>query len=209
MAGTWTPTWQANTDYSLTAVVIPTSFGGYTWRCTTAGTSGGSEPAWPDPLISPTVSDGSVTWSVGTGFRQAIQSGLLTVLQAFAAANPTILRMVMTVRPRSLTTADMPLFYLGDMNETIDTSQGHRTRTFSGFAGYYVDTMGEQIESNDRLNFAADVLADLFTDNFHAANGRSLFAHVGTNDTEIEDNSARYPALEFLFGPTEITEGRT
>ncbi len=124
MAGTWLPYWRANTAYTLTAVVIPTTFGGFTWRCTSPGTSGGTEPIWPDPLISPTVVDSGVTWSVGTGFRQALQNGLASIVQTFATANPTIIRAVKTVRPPSFETGEMPLFYIGDMSETVATSQG-------------------------------------------------------------------------------------
>src|SRR5439155_12148752 len=50
MSALWQPQWQASHAYALTAVVIPTTFTGYTWRCTTAGTSAGVEPALPaDP----------------------------------------------------------------------------------------------------------------------------------------------------------------
>jgi hypothetical protein len=211
MAGLWQPYWRANTAYSLTAVVIPTAtvFAGWTWRCTVAGTSGGTEPVWPDPTITPTIVDGGVTWSVGTGARQAFQYGLKSVVQAFSAANPTIVRAVKTVRPRSFETGELPLLYIGDMSESIDTSQGVRTRSFAGFSAFYVDHLGADVDySNDRMNFAADVLADLFTANYHAGGGYSLFTHVGTTDTEFE---VPVPAvgLEFLFAATKIQEGRT
>lgn len=54
--------WGANTAYSLNAVIYrTTTAGSYSWfRCTTAGTSGGSEPTWP---TSGTVTDGSVVWT--------------------------------------------------------------------------------------------------------------------------------------------------
>ncbi len=208
MAGTWLPYWRANTAYTLTAVVIPTTFGGFTWRCTSPGTSGGTEPVWPDPLISPTVVDSGVTWSVGTGFRQALQNGLASIVQGFATANPTIIRAVKTVRPPSFETGEMPLFYIGDMSETVATSQGVRSRQFDGFSGFLVDQLtGDPYYSNDRMNFAADALTDLFSFNPHAASGRSLFQHVGTRDTEFEP-SGSYVALEFLFAPTSVLEGR-
>lgn len=212
MTALWQPYWKAATVYALTAVVIPTTFGGYTWRCTTAGTSGNAEPSWPtDPSTTPTVTDGTVTWSVGTGFRQAVQSGLLSVVTAFAHANPTILRTVRSVRPLSFVNSELPTFYIGDMSESIATTQGIRTRTFSGFSCFLVDAPGATNESNDRMNFAADVLADLFTANLHAANGRSIVQHVATTDTQEQDGSGAntYPALEFAFGSTTVAEGRT
>ncbi len=209
MAGLWQPKWQPNTAYTLTAVVIPTTFGGFTWRCTTAGTSSGTEPTWPDPLISPTVTDGAtLVWTVGTGFRQALQSGLASVVQSFATANPTIIRAVKTVRPPSFETGELPLFFIGDMSETVATSQGVRSRQFDGFSAFLVDQLsGDPYYSNDRMNFAADVLADLFSFNPHAASGRSLFQHVGTRDAEF-DETGKYVALEFLFAPSSVLEGR-
>lgn len=206
---TWTPTWQANTAYALDAVVIPSSFGGYTWYCTTAGTSGLVEPTWPDPKITPTVTDNTVTWTVGSGFRQAIQSGVVTIMTAFSAANPTIVRSVRTVRPRTFTTADLPVFFVGDLNEDVTTSQGTRQRKFSGFSAYLVDFLGEQAESNDRMNFAADVLLDYFTRKLRAASGSSNLQVVAIHDTEFDEGGVRYPALEFVFGETLVLEGRT
>lgn len=212
MSAVWQAAWQANTAYLVPAVVIPTSavFAGYTWRCTTAGTSGATEPTWPDPTVTPTITDGTVVWSVGTGFRQAIQYGLSAVVQAFATANPTIIRSVRTVRPPSFAgSTSLPVFYFGDMNESLTHTSGLRTRTFSGFSCYLVDQLGTIEDSNNRMNFAADVLADLFTLNYHAVSGASILQHTGTNDYEETEGTIRYPALEFTFAQTEVLEGRT
>ena len=207
----WQPTWQTIHAYALTAVVIPTAFGGYTWRCTTAGTSGAVEPIWPDPTLgTTTIVDGTVTWSVGTAFRQALASGIDTLVSAFAVANPTIIRSTRKVRPYNFTNVELPCFYLGDLTETIITRQGNRLRTFSGFSGFLVDAPSSVDEASGRMDFAADVLADLFNANFHAASGRSIFEHIGTIDTEEQDGAGAntYPALEFQFGETETLEGR-
>ena len=210
MTTLWQPYWQANTAYSLLAVVIPTTFGGYTWRCTTAGTSGNAEPTWPDPTVTPTVTDGTVVWSVGTGARQAYQSGVRSLVVNFAAANPTIVRSVRTVRPYSFANTELPCFYIGDMSESDTVDQGTWTRAFSGFSGFLVDNAGSVDESNDRMNFAADALGDLFVINPHAASGRSLFSLTAIRDTEVTDGqgAAVYPALEFVFGSASVLEGR-
>jgi hypothetical protein len=63
------PAWAAATAYTATVAgdrlvgsrVRPTSFTGWWFACTVAGTSGGSEPAWPTTLDA-TVVDGGVTW---------------------------------------------------------------------------------------------------------------------------------------------------
>jgi hypothetical protein len=207
---TWQPVWQPATAYLATAVVIPTTFAGFTWRCTAPGTSGNSEPTWPaDPSVSPTIVDGGVTWSVGTGFRQAIQAAILSVLGTFIAANPTIIRTVRTVRPRSFTTVDLPCFYVGALNESVTHANGIRTRTVEGFSAYLVDNLGEQIESNDRFNFAVDALTDLFTASYHAISGRSILEHTGTIDTETDEGGTAFAAAEFTFGRTFVAEGRT
>ena len=54
--------WAATTAYSLNNRVKPTSQNGYYYVCSTAGTTGGTQPAWPtqDGL---TVTDGTVVWT--------------------------------------------------------------------------------------------------------------------------------------------------
>ncbi len=204
--------WLPNQPYALLAVVSPTTFGvnDHTWQCTVAGTSGATEPTWPDPTTGvTTITDGGVTWSVGTGFRQAIQAGIVAFVGAFAAANPTIIRQVRTTRPRSGGTTEHPFFFIGDMDESIAHSVGIRTRTFTGLTCYWVDELTEQIESNDRANFVADVMCDLFTANFHGAGAPSGIQQVGTYDAEFNEGGVIYPALQFTFAPnTSIAEGR-
>ena len=57
--------WAAETAYILDDYVRPTTlakFTGYIYKCTTAGTSGTSEPTWPTAQGG-TVTDGSVVWT--------------------------------------------------------------------------------------------------------------------------------------------------
>jgi lambda family phage minor tail protein L len=55
--------WAASTSYAVGAIVRATSVQdfGLVFQCAVAGTSGGSQPAWPT-LIDSTTSDGGVTW---------------------------------------------------------------------------------------------------------------------------------------------------
>ena len=61
-------TWQASSAYSSGAYVIPTTFGsiagqqGKIFKCTTAGTSGSSQPTWTT-TEGGTNSDNTVTWT--------------------------------------------------------------------------------------------------------------------------------------------------
>lgn len=62
------PAWIASTAYVSiipASVVQPISPNGYTFVCTTAGTSGVSQPTWPT-TPGTTVTDGSVVWTCGT-----------------------------------------------------------------------------------------------------------------------------------------------
>ena len=54
--------WQATTAYSLTDYRTPTTPNGYRYECTTAGTSGGTEPTWPT-TVGGTVADGTAVWT--------------------------------------------------------------------------------------------------------------------------------------------------
>ena len=58
------PDWQALTPYSVGTLVEPSVGNTYVYRCTAAGTSGGSEPTWPTSGIGSTVNDGSVIWEL-------------------------------------------------------------------------------------------------------------------------------------------------
>jgi hypothetical protein len=66
--------WQPSTSYSVGQFVTPTSGSpNRIYRCTTAGTSGSTEPAWPN-TDNATVNDGTVVWTEATS---AIESGTM------------------------------------------------------------------------------------------------------------------------------------
>ncbi len=54
--------WAASTAYSLGDYVHATTFNGFRYECTTAGTSDTTEPTWP-LVEGETVTDGSVVWT--------------------------------------------------------------------------------------------------------------------------------------------------
>jgi hypothetical protein len=59
--------WAASTAIALNALYMPTSAkeNGYYYKCTTAGTTGATEPTWP---TSGTVTDGTAVWTLVQGF---------------------------------------------------------------------------------------------------------------------------------------------
>jgi hypothetical protein len=68
------PSWIANHAYALNAVVQSNPTNGFTYVCTTAGTSGATPPAWP--TSAGTVTDGTVTWTYGTTIVSQISRSL-------------------------------------------------------------------------------------------------------------------------------------
>jgi len=56
------PTWALVTSYGLGAYIQPSASNGYRYKATVAGTSGGTEPAWPLG-VGQTIADGTVTWT--------------------------------------------------------------------------------------------------------------------------------------------------
>ncbi|MDA8104658.1 MAG: hypothetical protein M0Z71_04695 [Nitrospiraceae bacterium] len=54
--------WVATTAKSLNNLVTPTVANGFYYKCTVAGTTGASQPAWPT-VEGQTVVDGTVTWT--------------------------------------------------------------------------------------------------------------------------------------------------
>jgi hypothetical protein len=54
--------WTASTVYSVGDIVRPVTANGRSYKCTTGGTSGSSQPTWPTTFHG-TVGDGSVVWT--------------------------------------------------------------------------------------------------------------------------------------------------
>jgi len=61
--------WVKQTSYAAGDMVIPTKPNGHFYRCTTAGTSGATEPVWPLPTGSSTINDGA-QWVRLLGYLQ-------------------------------------------------------------------------------------------------------------------------------------------
>lgn len=63
--------WQASHAYSLNDTIVPTTLNDYEYKCTTAGTSGASEPTWTTD-IGDTISDGGVVWTVSYDYEYSL-----------------------------------------------------------------------------------------------------------------------------------------
>jgi prepilin-type N-terminal cleavage/methylation domain-containing protein len=64
------PKWRSGAVYTMNSYIIPTNFNGHYYRCTTAGTSGTTEPNWPVTSAGGvTVMDNSVIWTEHISIR--------------------------------------------------------------------------------------------------------------------------------------------
>lgn len=67
---TWASVWAASTSQSLGSWRRPSVSNNYIYECTTAGTTGSSEPTWPT-TVGNTVADGTATWTCRAQYPNA------------------------------------------------------------------------------------------------------------------------------------------
>jgi lambda family phage minor tail protein L len=77
--------WQASTSYAVGAIVraTTTQASGLVFRCTVAGTSASTEPAWPTDIGS-TITDGGVTWAaISSVYEELAVLGPNAIIELF------------------------------------------------------------------------------------------------------------------------------
>lgn len=139
---------------------------------------------------------------------QDVAAGLLAILDAYKAANPTLLRKTWPERPSTF--SENPLAYVDAGSETILHTQGTRQRTFAPTVTY-VSTFGEK--DIGRRNVVRDGLVDAFTAGVRQVAG---FVIVNTGVTPAEETvvnpstgvASTYPTLVFTFDEIVLMEGR-
>ena len=82
------PTWQATTAYLLGNDVKSVSSNGFVYQCTTAGTSGSTEPTWPISGFGSTVVDGTIVWTLVSAHHPKTEVTLALTSGALATNTP-------------------------------------------------------------------------------------------------------------------------
>lgn len=203
-----TPPWVALTPYLVGARVTPVTPNGLNWYATIAGTSGAAEPTWPtsDPW---TVVDGTVTWRLGTSFRQMAMTGLYQVLVDFREANPWALKGISVARPSNLGKLDLPGAYIAGADESIVHANGVRTRTMSGLAIMVVVPVPDNAEAENAMDCIIDGLQDALTAAYHAIDGSSIMGQTSVAEVPIDEGGVQYLGNLITIGATTKAEGRS
>lgn len=79
------PAWVASTAYTLGQTVEPTADNGFRYVCTTAGTTGATQPTW-STTIGNTVTDGTVIWTVYAQTHEPTEIKLATTAAGLDSA---------------------------------------------------------------------------------------------------------------------------
>lgn len=75
------PDWDNATAYALGYTIEPTTPNTFYYMCTTAGTSGATEPTWPVSGIGSTVVDGTCVWTL-QGLKHPVTEIKLSLTEA-------------------------------------------------------------------------------------------------------------------------------
>jgi len=147
---------------------------------------------------------------MATTFRADIRAGMVTAVEAFITAQPTLLLAVHKSRPTRFT-GDIPFAYVDLLTETARHDSGLRDRVLSPS----IVVVSRPLDNDAQVD-AWDVLVDLLADHFTSY---SQFAAVTiwdrwtitdeSEEIQSSDGSTRtYPAVRFTFANVSISEGR-
>jgi len=104
---------------------------------------------------------------------------------------------------------DLPGAYVGSRDESIDHTNGIRTRTFDGLTVTVVDVVTDNAEAKARMDALIDGLTDIFSASYHGVDGYSILEQTGVSEVPFEEGGISYLANELPFARTSKAEGRT
>ena len=139
--------------------------------------------------------------------RTDFVTGLVSVLNTYKTAHPTLLRGVYTARPDGVA-FEKPAAFVGSRDESVTHDSGLRTRTFNGLTVWVVDTFPVDQQTQDRMDVLVDGLQDAFTAAPHAGGGNTVISITSVSDTEVTMGEAVYRAAVFTFAQGVVQEGR-
>jgi hypothetical protein len=147
---------------------------------------------------------------MATTFRQDITAGLVTILDAFVTANPTLLRRTELAEPPSVM-GDLPIAFVSNRPERIHHDSGIRQRTMSPSV-LVVSNITDNIETVVRHDVLVDKLLDHFTTYPHIASNTvwedMTVADEAYDVAEADGSVRQFYATRFTFEDVTVQEGR-
>lgn len=145
-----------------------------------------------------------------TTARQSIRAGIVGMLQAFQAANPTVIYSVYSARPSGMG-VEAPGTFVGNINEpSIIHTAGVRQRNFSTEVVVFDTFAPSNEEQAARLDIVVDALLDYLTAHADYIAG-TVQAPTSITDGEFSiqggQQTVHYRAVSIAIGAT-IMEGR-
>jgi hypothetical protein len=141
-----------------------------------------------------------------TTFRQDVRAGLVSLLNGFKTANPTMLGSVLPSRPEGFT-GDYPIAFPDSQPESIVHDSGTRTRLMTPAVAVVAEKT-LNAEEQARFDILVDTLLDYFTANPHIVTG-TIWDQMTIEDYAEVIGEQYRPGVRFTFGNLSIQEGRT
>ena len=139
-------------------------------------------------------------------FRVDVVAGLVSILESFKAANPTLLLRVFTTTPPNFNT-DLPCAFVGPRNERATHDQQIRTRQMVPTI-VFVDHITDNEETMGRMDRLVDAFADYLTDRPHVVAG-TVWDRWQIIDDQIKvGDGSLLQSATFTLNDLSISEGR-
>ncbi len=140
-----------------------------------------------------------------SGWRSVTRDAFKVGLDAFLAANPTLVTHVYSGRPAAI--ADSRCIFIGGIAETINNPVGVVQRV-AEVTLVCTRSLGENTEVIDDLEELADALVDYLIDHPHLTGALTYQEPVRTTTTELADSGTYLPAIA-VVAQAVIQDGRT
>ena len=139
-----------------------------------------------------------------TTARQDFVAGVATMMDAYIAANPTLLKRHHTIIPAQF--QDLPATYHDIVSERVHHGQGLRDRVMSS-AIVLVTRLTDNTETDNVHSVLVDSLLDWFTDHPHIVAG-TAWSDMQVNQ-EVAGVDNQFLATRFILPDYTVKEGRT
>ena len=139
-----------------------------------------------------------------TTFRHDISAGIVSVLNTFIAAHPTLLLRAYGAQPPGF--PDLPAAYVDTTPEAIHHDSGTRTRLMSPSV-VVCWRITDNEETMDRIDLLVDLLVDAFTASPQFVLG-TIWSDMTIADEDAPFGNYDLAGVRFTFQNITIQEGR-